>query len=71
MFHRLDIKAVKEAVVRYEQVAGAKINFDKSEFLWLGAWRNGISLPGPFYLSDGPVRILGVWFGPSLQLKRN
>ena len=36
---RLDIKAVKEAVVEYERIAGAKINFDKSEGLQLGAWR--------------------------------
>ena len=36
---RLDIKAVKEAVVEYERIAGAKVNFDKSEGLRLGAWR--------------------------------
>ena len=34
---RLDIKAVKEAVVEYERIAGAKVNFDKSEGLRLGA----------------------------------
>ena len=34
---RRDIVAVKEAVVRYEKVAGAKVNFDKSEGLRLGA----------------------------------
>ena len=32
----LDIKAVKNAVVRYEQIAGSKFNFDKSEGLRLG-----------------------------------
>ena len=37
--HRLDIKAVKEAVVEYERIAGAKVNFDKSEGLRLGASR--------------------------------
>ena len=26
---RLDIKAVKEAVVEYKRIAGAKVNFDK------------------------------------------
>ncbi len=30
---RLDILAVKKAVERYEKVAGAKVNFDKSEGL--------------------------------------
>ena len=66
--HR-DILAVKEAVVRYEKVAGAKFNFDKSEGLRLGFWIGSVPLPGPFRWSDGPVRILGVWFGPGLQLE--
>ena len=68
---RLDIKAVKKAVSEYERVAGAKVNFDKSEGLRLGAWRGSNTLPGPFRWSDGPVRILGVWFGPDLNLERN
>ena len=68
---RRDIVAVKEAVARYEKVAGAKVNFDKSEGLRLGAWRGSVPLPGPFRWSDGPVRILGVWFRPGLQLERN
>ena len=69
--HRLDIKAVKEAVVEYERIAGAKVNFDKSESLRLGAWRGSNTLPGPFRWSDGPIHILGVWFGPDLQLEWN
>ena len=56
---RLDIIAVKKALEKYEKVAGAKINFDKSEGLRLGAWRSSVPLPGPFRWSDGPVRILG------------
>ena len=67
----LDIKAVKKAVSEYERIAGAKVNFDKSEGLWLGAWRGSDTLPGPFRWSDGPVRILRVWFGSDLQLERN
>ena len=69
--HRLDMKAVKKAVVEYERITGAKVNFDRSEGLWLGAWRGSNTLPEPFRWSDGPVRILGVWFGPDLQLERN
>ena len=68
---QLDIEAVKEAVVEYEQIAGAKVNFDKSECLRLGAWRGSNTLPGPFRWSDGAIRIIGVWFGPDLQLERN
>ena len=69
--HRLDIKAVKEAVVEYERIAGAKVNFDKSEGLRLGSWRGSNTLLGPFRWSGGPVRILGMWFDPDLQLERN
>ena len=68
---RQDIEAVKEAVVEYERIAGAKVNFDKSQDFWLGAWKGSNTLPGPFRWSDGPIRILGVWFGPDLQLERN
>ena len=59
--HRLDIKAMKKAVAGYEQGAWAKINFDKGEGLRL---EGGVSMLGPF-------RILGVWFGPGIQLERN
>ena len=65
---RLDIKAVKKEVGEYKRIAGAKVHFDKSEGLQLGAWRGSDTLPGPFRWSDGPVRIHGVWFGPDLQL---
>ena len=74
--HRPDIKAVKKAVGEYERTAGAKVNFDKSEGLRLGALeeyrypsKGSDTLPGPFRWSDGPVRILGVWFGPDVQLE--
>ena len=62
---------MKEAVVEYKRIAGAKVIFDESEGLRLGAWRGSNTLPGPFRWSDGPIRILGVWFGPDLQLERN
>ena len=68
---RQDIKAVKKAVGEYERISGAYINFEKSEGLLLGVWKGSNTLPEPFRWSDGPVRILGVWFGPDLQLKRN
>ena len=66
---RLDIKALKKAVGEYERIAGAKVNFDKSEGLWLGVC--GSVLPRPFHWRDGPIRILGVWFGPDFRLERN
>ena len=71
VFRRLEIKAGKKAVARNEQIARAKINFDESEDLWVGAWRGGVSLLGPFHWSDEPIRILGVCFDNWLQLERN
>ena len=67
----LDIKAVKKAVGEYERRVGAKVNFDKSEGLRLSAWRGSDTLPGPFHWSNGPVRIIGVWFGSDHRLERN
>ena len=62
---------MKKAVSEYERIAGAKVNFDKSEGLRLGAWRGSNTLPGLFRWSDEPVCILGVWFRPDLQLERD
>ena len=62
---------MKKVVARYEQIAGVKINFDKSEGLRLGAWRGGVPLPRPFRGSNGLMCILEVWFGLGLQLERN
>ena len=67
----LDIKVVKKAVAEYERIAGAKVNFDKSEGLRLGAWTGCNTLPGLFHWIEAFVRILRVWFGPDLQLERN
>ena len=44
----LDILAVKKAIERYEEVAGTKINIDKSKGLQLGVWSGGVLLPGLF-----------------------
>ena len=36
---------MKKVVARYKKVAGAKVNFDKSEGSRLGAWRGSVPLP--------------------------
>ena len=43
----VDILADKKAVERYEKVAGAKVNFEKSQGLRLGAWRGASPYQGP------------------------
>ena len=67
----LNVKAVKKAVVKYEEIKGAKINFDKSKDQQLGVLRSGIHLPRPFHWSNGHIHIHGVWFGSGLQLQQN
>ena len=71
VFRCLDIEAVKKTVAEYERIAGAKVNYDKSEGLRLGAWTDSNTLPGPFRWSGAPFRILGLWFVLDLQLERN
>ena len=51
-------------------MTGAKINREKSVGLQLGSLK-GCALPGPFIWKDGPCKILGVWFGPDLQMEKN
>ena len=64
VFRRLDVKAVKKAVVRYEQISGAKFNFYESEGLRLGVWR-------VVFCQVLSSCILGLWFGPGVQLEWN
>ena len=54
---------MKKAIAEYEQIAGAKVNFDKSEGLQFDAWTGSDTLPGPFCWSGGPVHILGCGLG--------
>ena len=63
-----ETEAVKKIVARYKQIAGAKINFDKSEGLHLGVWSSGVSLSELFCWSDRPIHILEVWFELGLLL---
>ena len=65
-----EVEVVSKEIGKYEAVTGAKINREKSDGLRLGSWK-GCALPGPFIWKDGPCQILGVWFGPDLQLEKN
>ena len=65
-----EVEEVSKEIGRYEAVTGAKINREKSVGLQLGSWK-GCALPGHFIWKDDPCKILGVWFGPDLQLEKN
>ena len=63
--HRLDIKAVKKAVAEYERIVGAEVNFDKSKYFWLGAWRGSDTLPRSSAEVTGPSASSGCGSGPT------
>ena len=62
---RLDMKAVKKAVSEYKRIAGAKVNFDKSEGLRLGAWRVAVLFQGPSAGVTDPSASSGCGSGPT------
>ena len=65
-----EVEEVSKEIRRYKAVTGAKINCEKSVSLQLGSWK-GCAHPGPFIWRDIPCKILGIWFGPNLQLEKN
>lgn len=67
---RSDTEVVEKALERYEIIMGAKINRNKFSGLRLGAWK-GVDILGHFSFTYEPIRILGAWLGPRLQLKKN
>ena len=66
-----EVEEVSKEIGKYEVVTGGgKINRKTPVCLRLGSW-TGCPLPGPFIWKDSPCKILGVWFGPDLQLEKN
>ncbi|GAB1597330.1 hypothetical protein Ahia01_000009400 [Argonauta hians] len=67
------IDAIGTIIKGYERVSGASINHEKSVCLRLGSWRGRPMPPDSVagHWTDGPVKMLGVWFGPDLQVERN
>ncbi len=68
-----EVEVVGTIPKEYEAATGATINPDKSVGLRLGTWR-GKSMPSDSVVgcwTDRPVKLLGVWFGPDLQLDKN
>ena len=65
------VEEVSKEIRRYEAVTGAKINREKFVGLRLGSWKRLCS-SWPLHLERRSVcKILGVWFGPDLQLEKN
>ena len=66
------MQAADSAIVEHNRITGSKINSDKSAGLLLGAWRGKEeTLPRIFEWKPGPIKILGFWIGPGLQVEKN
>ena len=64
----LELEAVGTILEEYQECTRAHINRDNSVSLQLGEWR-GRSMPASVDFcrwTEGPVKVLGVWFGPDL-----
>lgn len=65
-----EIDEVVKDISRYKEVIGVKINRDNFCGLALGCVEGSI-FSTPFILTDGPLKILDIWFGPDYQLDKN
>ena len=51
----------------FKQVSGLKINTEKTEAMWLGAWKNRTEKPFGFKWPHEPILALGVYFSYDLE----
>ena len=51
----------------FKQVSGLQINTEKTEAMWLGAWKNRTEKPFGFKWPHEPVLALGVYFSYDLE----
>jgi len=57
------LEVVFDVLARYEKATNSKINIDKTEALWVGAWRNRTDKPKGLKWSSSVVKSLGVYIG--------
>lgn len=72
-FMMVNLQMVGETIEGNETVAGARVNRDKSVCLEHGTWGGKMIAPqnvvGRWMVV--PVKMLGFWFGPDLQIGKN
>ena len=56
-------RATFQTYARFEKGSGAKLNMDKCEGLWLGAWRSRLDAPVPIQWTSDKIKTLGVYIG--------
>ena len=57
------IKEIFNVTGKYERGTGAKINFEKTEGLWLGSWKQRTDKPFNLDWKSSKVKCLGIWTG--------
>ena len=62
---------IRIRIVTYSKGAGSKINFHKSQVLWLGKWQYRKYKPGSFTWVNDHLNILGIYFGNDDNTDRN
>ena len=55
--------AAFEVYQRFERGTGTKLNMEKCEGLWLGAWRGRLDAPVPIQWKSDKIKTLGVFVG--------
>ena len=57
------LEEVFHTYARYERGTRSKLNLDKCEGLWLGAWRGGPNSHVPFQWTSNKIYVLGTFIG--------
>ena len=65
------IQAIKKHISDFEKAAGAKINANKSEGIWLGSFKGRTDRPLGFNWYKKSLKILGIFFGTENTDKLN
>ena len=65
------IQAIKKHISDFEKAAGAKININKSEGIWLGSFKGRTDRPLGFKWHKKSLKILGIFFGTENTEKLN
>ena len=61
------LRILLDILRKYEAGTGAKLNFSKTEAMWLGAWRTRSDKPlGLTWVTK--MKILGIWFGNGVSI---
>ena len=66
-----DFNYLKKVFYTYSEGSGSKINIQKTQGLWLGAWKNRNDNPGNFKWTNKQIKILGIYFGNEVNPEDN